>query len=187
MVNVHMTCRQLCGRCPHESTLSLTYLTIARRQHCMGGARILQDFALLSSLCPPWGRSFGGPPRLPSLLSSLSPLFPPLSLLLTSQIAHRTCHCDLCIRPSTSPQTASTLCGPIPGPSAVPRHNPGPSPSIASEAGRRHARTGCPSTPRDVLLPSGTADSPGRSTKDFSILTPCDSGRCARGTIHRGR
>ena len=71
-------------------------------------------------------------------------------------------------------------------PSAVPRHNPGPSPSIPSEAGRRHARTGCPSTPRDVLLTSGTADSHGCSTKDLGILSTCDSERCARGTIHRG-
>ena len=97
MVDVHMTCRQLCGRCPHESTLSLTYLTIARRQHCIGGARILQDFALLSSLCPPWGRSFGRPPRLPSLLSSLFSLLSLLCSLLSrfcsllrSQIAHVT-------------------------------------------------------------------------------------------------
>ena len=51
-----------------------------------------------------------------SLLSSLSALFPLLSLLLISQIALRTCPFDLCIRPSTSPPTASTLCGSIPGP-----------------------------------------------------------------------
>ena len=75
--------------------------------------------------------------------------------------------------------------------SAVLWHNPGPSPSIPSEAGRRHARTGCHSTPRDVLLTSGTADSHGCSTKDLGILSTCDGGRrgggrCARGTIHRG-
>ena len=51
-----------------------------------------------------------------SLLSSLSALFPLLSLLLICQIALRTCPFDLCIRPSTSPPTASTLCGSIPGP-----------------------------------------------------------------------
>ena len=51
-----------------------------------------------------------------SLLSSLSALFPLLSLLLISQIALRTCPFDLCIRPSTSPPTASTLCGSLPGP-----------------------------------------------------------------------
>ena len=31
------------GRCTHETALSLTYLTFARRQHCMGGARMLQN------------------------------------------------------------------------------------------------------------------------------------------------
>ena len=51
-----------------------------------------------------------------SLLSSLSALFPLLSLLLISQIALRTCPFDLGIRPSTSPPTASTLCGSLPGP-----------------------------------------------------------------------
>ena len=51
-----------------------------------------------------------------SLLSSLPPLFPLLSLLLISQIALRTCPFDLCISPSTSHPTASTLCGSLPGP-----------------------------------------------------------------------
>ena len=51
-----------------------------------------------------------------SVLSSLSALCPLLSLPLISQIALRTCPFDLCIRPSTSPPTASTLCGTIPGP-----------------------------------------------------------------------
>ena len=50
------------------------------------------------------------------LLSSLSALFPLLSLPLISEIALRTFPCDLRIRPSTSPPTASTLCGSLPGP-----------------------------------------------------------------------
>ena len=78
-------------------------------------------FCLCSSLCslPSLGPNLFRPsPPFPlcSLLSSLSPLFPLLSLLLIYQIALRTCHFDLCIRPSTSPPTASTLCGTIPGP-----------------------------------------------------------------------
>ena len=51
-----------------------------------------------------------------SVRSSLSALFPLLSLPLISQIALRTCPFDLCIRPSTSHPTASTLCGSLPGP-----------------------------------------------------------------------
>ena len=53
---------------------------------------------------------------LSSLFSLLSALFPLLSLLLISQIALRTCHFELCIRPSAPLPTASTLCGTIPGP-----------------------------------------------------------------------
>ena len=59
---------------------------------------------LLGSLCSLLSSLF-------SLLSSLSALFPLLSLPLISQIALRTCPCDLRIRSSTSPPTASTLCG----------------------------------------------------------------------------
>ena len=55
-----------------------------------------------------------------SLLSSpfslLSALFPLLSLLLVSQIALRTCHFELCIRPSNPLPIHSTLCLTIPGP-----------------------------------------------------------------------
>ena len=53
---------------------------------------------------------------LASLFSLLSAIFPLLSLLLISQIALRTCHFELCIRPSNPLPTASTLCGTIPGP-----------------------------------------------------------------------
>ena len=53
---------------------------------------------------------------LSSLFSLLSALFPLLSLLLISQIALRTCHFELCIRPSNPLPTASTLCGTLPGP-----------------------------------------------------------------------
>ena len=55
-----------------------------------------------------WGRTISKPSRRPSVLSSLSPLFPLLSLLPISQIALRTCPFDLCMRPSTSHPTAST-------------------------------------------------------------------------------
>ena len=64
---------------------------------------------LLGSLCSLLSSLF-------SVLSSLSALFPLLSLPLISQIAPRTCPFDLRIRPSTSPPTASTLCGSLPGP-----------------------------------------------------------------------
>ena len=72
-------------------------------------------FSLRSSLLSPGGRPFSLPSRPsgtePSLFSLLSSLFPLLSLLLFSQIPLRDCHFDLCIRPSTARQTASTLCG----------------------------------------------------------------------------
>ena len=57
-----------------------------------------------------------------SLVFALFPLSsslcsrPLLSLLLISQIALRTCHIELCIRPSNPLPTASTLCLTIPGP-----------------------------------------------------------------------
>ena len=54
--------------------------------------------------------------RCPSLFSLLSALFPLLWLLLNSRIALRTCHFELCIRPSNPLPTASTLCGTLPGP-----------------------------------------------------------------------
>ena len=64
---------------------------------------------------------------LSSLFSLLSALFPLLSLLLVSQIALRTCHFELCIRPSNPLPTTSTLCGPIPGPAeCAKRLNPPP-------------------------------------------------------------
>ena len=66
------------------------------------------------------------------------------------------------------------------------QNDPGSCPSILLEAGRRHAQTSCPSTHCDVLLTSGTSDSPGCSTKDLGILSTCDSSRCTRGTIHTG-
>ena len=67
---------------------------------------------------------------LSSRFSLLSALFPLLSLLLISQIALRTCPFDLCIRPSTSPPTASTLCGSLPGPAeCAKRLNPATEPS----------------------------------------------------------
>ena len=72
-------------------------------------------FSLRSSLVSPRARPFSLPSRPsgtePSLFSLLSSLFPLLSLLLFSQIPLRDCHFDLCIRPSTARQTASTLCG----------------------------------------------------------------------------
>ena len=49
-----------------------------------------------------------------SLLSSLSALFPLLSLPLISQTALRTCPFHLCIRLSNPFPTASTLCGTTP-------------------------------------------------------------------------
>ena len=77
-------------------------------------------FSLRSSLVSPRARPFSLPSRPsgtePSLFSLLSSLFPLLSLLLFSQIPLRDCHFDLCIRPSTARQTASTLCGSLPGP-----------------------------------------------------------------------
>ena len=45
----------------------------------------------------------------PSLFSLLCSLFPLLSLLLFSQIPLRDCHFDLCMRPSTARQTASSF------------------------------------------------------------------------------
>ena len=74
------------------------------------------------------------------------------------------------------------------GPSSPLRkqNDPGTCPSILLEAGRRHAQTSCPSTHCDVLLTSGTCDSPGCSTNDLGILSTCDSSRCTRGTIHTG-
>merc|ERR1712216_11122 len=63
-------------------------------------------FSLLSSLFS----------LLSSLFSLLSALFPLLSLLLISQIALRTCHFELRIRPSIPLPIHSTLCLTIPGP-----------------------------------------------------------------------
>ena len=64
------------------------------------------------------------------LLSSLSALFPLLSLLLISQIALRTCHFELCIRPSIPLPIHSTLCLTIPGPAeCAKRLNPATEPS----------------------------------------------------------
>ena len=51
-----------------------------------------------------------------SLLSYVPPLLPLRSLLLISQIALRTCHFELCIRPSIQLPIHSTLCLTIPGP-----------------------------------------------------------------------
>ena len=76
-------------------------------------------FSLRSSLLSPRGRPFSLLSSLSALfllLSSLSALFPLHSLLLLSQIALRTSHFELCIRPSTPLPTASTLCGTILGP-----------------------------------------------------------------------
>ena len=53
---------------------------------------------------------------LASLFSLLSALFPLLSLLLISQIALRTCHFELCIRPSNPLPTVSALSVTVPGP-----------------------------------------------------------------------
>ena len=50
------------------------------------------------------------------LLSYLCAIFPLLSLLLLSQVALRTCHLELCIRPSDPSPIHSTLCLTIPGP-----------------------------------------------------------------------
>ena len=50
------------------------------------------------------------------LLSSRSALFPLLLVLVSSQIALRTSHCELCIRPSIPLPIHSTLCLTIPGP-----------------------------------------------------------------------
>ena len=50
------------------------------------------------------------------LLSSRSALFPLLSLLVSSQTAIRTCHCELRIRPSIPLPIHSTLCLTILGP-----------------------------------------------------------------------
>ena len=67
---------------------------------------------------------------LSSRFSLLSALFPLLSLLLISQIALRTCHFELCIRPSNPLPTASTLCVTIPGPAeCAKRLNPATEPS----------------------------------------------------------
>ena len=84
-------------------------------------------FSLRSSILSPRARPFSLPSRpsgtepLPSPYYSLrrshfAPLFPLLSLLLISQIALRTCHFELSIRPSTPLPTVSTLCGTLPGP-----------------------------------------------------------------------
>ena len=68
------------------------------------------------SLTTSFGQCTPGGCSLVALFSHFSAPFPLLSLPLISQIALRTCPFDLCIRPSTSPPTASTLCGSLPGP-----------------------------------------------------------------------
>ena len=83
-------------------------------------------FSLLASLCALLSSLVSLLPSLFSLLSSLSALFPLLSsrsalfpllsLLLSSQIALRTSHFELCIRPSIPLPIHSTLCLTIPGP-----------------------------------------------------------------------
>ena len=70
-------------------------------------------FSMRSSLVFLRARPLSLPSRFsvtePSLFSLLFSLFPLLSLLLFSQIPLRDCHFDLCMRPSTSRQTASSF------------------------------------------------------------------------------
>ena len=94
------------------------------------------------------------------LLSSLSALFPLLSLPLISQIALRTCPCDLRIRPSTSPPTAATLCGSLPGPAECAKRLNPPSPwrrAGSSALIYNHFI----SLPPPIILPGGPAHSAG--------------------------
>merc|ERR1712025_458714 len=65
------------------------------------GSAIVPPKAARFRYCPPEGRS----------VSLLSALFPLLWLLLNSQIALRTGHFELSIKPSTPLPTASPLCG----------------------------------------------------------------------------
>ena len=107
-------------------------------------------------LAASWGLS-----ALFSLLSSLSALFPLLSLPLISQIALRTCPFDLCIRPSTSPPTAATLCGTIPGPAECAKRLNPPSPWRRAGSSALIYNLFISLTP-PIILPGGPAHSAGQ-------------------------
>ena len=70
-------------------------------------SRFSLRYSLFSLLSPPVSLLSSLSALFP-LLSSLSALFPLLSLLLISQIALRTCHFELCIKPSNPLPTEST-------------------------------------------------------------------------------
>ena len=103
------------------------------RRDGVGKGRSPSGGLISGPLAASWGLSalFSLLSSLFSVLSSLSALFPLLSLPLISQIALRTCPFDIGIRPSTSPPTASTLCGTIPGPAECAKRlsNPATEPS----------------------------------------------------------
>merc|ERR1712078_264426 len=112
-----------------------------------------------------------------SLLSSLCPL---LSLLLFSQIALRSCHLELRIRPSTPLPIHSTLCHTIPGPAeCAKRLNPATEPcEVWGRVWWRWLapyKTLPPINEVDIPLPTGTMRLPPGPHKlnVFSTFTIC--------------